>query len=146
MQETLAWLATQSPAARLIPATRAEIAPDLLLGLRDSASPRLSTVLTTPGAPDAASLYDSLELEVHENIDMTELGQRLSAPGTGVLRAKGILNQVALHVVGQRFEIDVAPVGAKPGRLVVIGLRARLDRAAVVQALQPSLSTSLRSD
>ena len=83
-------------------------------------------------------------------MDATELAQRLSAPGTGVLRAKGILNQagkpVALHVVGQRFEIDVAPVGAKPGRLVVIGLRARLDRAAVVQALQPSLSTSLRSD
>eukprot|EP01034_Spumella_vulgaris_P038932 gene38932-48074_t len=54
LQETLAWLATQSPAARLIPATRAEIAPDLLLGLRDGAAPRLSATLTTPGAPDAA--------------------------------------------------------------------------------------------
>ena len=146
LQETLAWLATQSPAARLVPATRAEIAPDLLLGLRDDASPRLSATLTTPGAPDAASLYNSLELEVPETIDITELGQRLSAPGTGVLRAKGILNRVALHVVGRRFEIDAAPAGAKSGRLVVIGLRARLDRRAVEQAVQPSLSTSLRSD
>lgn len=146
LQETIAWLATQSPAARILPAIRAEIAPDLLLGLSDGTSPRLSTTLTTPGAPDAASLYDSLELDVPETIDITELGRRLSAPGTGVLRAKGILNRVALHVVGQRFEIDVAPVGAKPGRLVVIGLRARLDRAAVERALQPSLSTSLRSD
>jgi len=145
LQETLAWLATQSPAARLLPATRAEIAPDLLLGLRDGASPRLSTTLTTPGAPDAASLYDSLELDVPETMDAAELGQRLSAPGTGVLRAKGILNRVALHVVGRRFEIDAAPAGARSGRLVVIGLRARLDRRAVEQAVQPSLSTSLRS-
>ena len=86
-----------------------------------------------------------LELDVPENIDVAELGRRLSAPGTGVLRAKGILNEVALHVVGQRFEIDAAPVGATPGKLVVIGLRARLDRRAVEQALQPRLSTSLRN-
>jgi G3E family GTPase len=145
LQETLAWLAAESPAARILPATRAEIAPDLLLGLRDGALPRSSATLTTPGAPDAASLYDSLELEVPDGIDVAELGRRLSTPGTGVLRAKGILNGVALHVVGQRFEIDKAPVGSTPGRLVVIGLRARLDRRAVEQALQPSLSTSLRS-
>lgn len=144
-EATLAWLGAESPSARIVPATRAEIAPDLLLGLRDDAPPRLSATLTTPGAPDAASLYDSLELDVPEDIDIAELGRRLSAPGTGVLRAKGILNEVALHVVGQRFEIDEAPVGSTSGRLVVIGLRARLDRRAVEQALQPSLSTSLRN-
>ena len=145
LQETLAWLALQSPAARILPATRADIAPDLLLGLRDGAPARLSATLTTPGAPDAASLYDSLELEVPDGIDVADLGRRLSAPATGVLRAKGILNEVALHVVGQRFEIDAAPAGSTSGRLVVIGLRARLDRHAVEQALQPRLSTSLRS-
>ena len=145
LQETLAWLGTESPTARVVPAIRADIAPDLLLGLRDGTPARLSATLTTPGAPDAASLYDSLELEVPDGIDVVELGRRLSAPGTGVLRAKGILNKVALHVVGQRFEIDAAPVGSTPGKLVVIGLRARLDRRAVEQALQPRLSTSLRS-
>jgi hypothetical protein len=105
----------------------------------------LSATLTTPGAPDAASLYESLELDVPEDIDVAELGQRLSAPGAGVLRAKGILNGVALHVVGRRFEIDAAPVGSTSGKLVVIGLRARLDRRAVQDAIQPRLSTSLRS-
>lgn len=145
LQETLAWLALQSPAARILPSTRADIAPDLLLGLRDGAPPRLSATLTTPGAPDAAALYESLELDVPENTDADELGRRLSAPGTGVLRAKGVLNGAALHVVGQRFEIDAAPAGAKPGKLVVIGLRARLDRHAVAEALQPRLSTSLRN-
>jgi G3E family GTPase len=145
LRETLAWLAQESPAARILPATRAEIAPELLLGLRDGALPRLSATLTTPGAADAASLYESLELDVPEDIDVAELGRRLSAPGTGVLRANGILNDVALHVVGQRFEIDAAPVGATPGKLIVIGLRARLDRRAVEQALQPRLSTSLRN-
>lgn len=145
LHQTLAWLALQSPSAQILAAIRADIAPDLLLGLRDGALPRLSATLATPGAPDAASLYESLEVDVPEDIDVSDLGRRLSAPGTGVLRAKGILNGVALHVVGRRFEIDVAPAGAKPGRLVVIGLRARLDRRAVEQALQPRLSTSLRS-
>ena len=150
LQETLAWLGTESPAARVVPAIRADIAPDLLLGLRDGATLRLSNTLTTPGAPDAASLYESLELDVPADIDVIELGRRLTAPETGVLRAKGLLLQadgrpVALHVVGRRFEIDDAPAGARPGRLVVIGLRARLDRHAVAQALQPRLSTSLRS-
>jgi G3E family GTPase len=148
-QETLAWLALQSPAARILPATRADIAPDLLLGLRDGTSPRLSATLATPGAPDAASLYESLEFDVLQDIDVAELGRRLTAPGAGVLRAKGILLQagqpVVLHVVGRRFEIDVAPAGAAPGRLVVIGLRRDLDRRAVAEALQPRLSTSLRS-
>jgi G3E family GTPase len=149
-QDTLAWLATHGPTARILPATRADIAPDLLLGLRDGASPRLSATLATPGAPDAASLYDSLALDVPDDIDATELGRRLIAPDAGILRAKGILRTadgapVALHVVGQRFEIDAAPPGATPGQLVVIGLRARLDRAAVSRALQPRLSTSLRS-
>jgi G3E family GTPase len=145
LQQTLAWLAAESPAARILPTTRAQIAPDLLLGLRDAAPPRLSATLTTPGAPDAASLYESLELDVPEDIDVAELGQRLSAPGAGVLRAKGILNGVALHVVGRRFEIDAAPVGSTSGKLVVIGLRARLDRRAVQDTIQPRLSTSLRS-
>ena len=150
LQETLAWLATASSTARILPATRAQIAPDLLLGLRDGAPARLSATLTTPGAPDAASLYESLELDVPADIDVMELGRRLTAPSTGVLRAKGIVSQadgrpVALHVVGRRFEIDQAPAGARPGRLVVIGLRARLDRRAVVESLQPRLSTSLRS-
>lgn len=145
LHQTLAWLALQSPSAQILAAIRADIAPDLLLGLRDGALPRLSATLATPGAPDAASLYESLEVDVPEDIDVSDLGRRLSAPGTGVLRAKGILNGVALHVVGRRFEIDAAPAGAKPGRLVVIGLRARIDRRAVEQALQPRLSTSLRS-
>ena len=150
LQETLAWLGRESPAARIVPAIRADIAPDLLLGLRAAATPRLSATLTPPGAPDAASLYKSLELDLPADIDVMELGRRLTAPTTGVLRAKGIVSQpdgrpVALHVVGRRFEIDAAPAGAKPGKLVVIGLRARLDRRAVAEALQPRLSTSLRS-
>ncbi|NQW51620.1 MAG: GTP-binding protein, partial [Rhodospirillales bacterium] len=113
LQETLAWLATACSTARILPATRAQIAPDLLLGLRDGAPARLSATLTTPGAPDAASLYESLELDVPADIDVMELGRRLTAPSTGVLRAKGIVSQadgrpVALHVVGRRFEIDQA--------------------------------------
>lgn len=146
-EATLAWLAGTAPAARAVPATRAVIAPDLLLGLRDDAMPRASMAL---GAPDAATLYESLDLALPPGVDLDRLGASLAATSTGVLRAKGIARSadgrlVALHVVGQRLAIDAAPANAAPGRLVVIGLRGRLDRRAIEAALQPRLSTSLRS-
>lgn len=146
-QATLAWLAETASAARTVPATRAVIAPDLLLGLRDNALPRVSMTL---GAPDAATLYESLDLALPSDIDLDRLGASLAATGTGVLRAKGIMRApngqlFALHVVGQRFAVETAPAGAATGQLVVIGLRGRLDRRAVEDALQPRLSTSLRS-
>lgn len=145
---TLAWLSKTAPAARAVPTTRAVIAPDLLLGLRDGAP--LPTPPRALGAPDAAALYDSLDLELPSGTDLDRLGASLATADTGVLRAKGITHSadgrlVALHVVGQRFAVDVAPSGATSGRLVVIGLRGRLDRRAVEAALQPRLSTSLRS-
>jgi G3E family GTPase len=59
----------------------------------------------------------------------------LTAPDSGVLRAKGFLQDkdgrlVILQVVGRRFEITDAPADATPGTLVVIGLLGQLDRAA----------------
>jgi len=145
---TLAWIAEQAPAARVVPTTRAAIPADLLLGLRDRApSPATPLVL---GAPNAAALYGSLELELPTDIDLDRLGASLAAAGTGVLRAKGIARTAdgrlaVLHVVGRRFAVDAAPTDATPGRLIAIGLRGRLDRVAVEAALQPRLSTSLRS-
>ncbi len=145
LRQTLAWLATQSPAARILPATRADIAPDLLLGLRDAAlapplgdahdarSPRRGIALRLAGAGRAC------QCRHHRTWPAAE------RTGTGVLRAKGILNRLALHVVGQRFEIDSAPGRREIRSAGVIGLRARLDRRAVEQAVQASLSTSLRS-
>jgi len=146
---TIAWMDIEASGARVIPTTRAAIPPELILGLRDSAMPREASRLRTPGGPDAARLYEALECVVLPTLDVATVAQKLTAPAMGVLRAKGILHDaggrlVVLHVVGQRFEIDMAPANATPGKLVLIGLRGRLDRAAIMAALQPGPSTSLR--
>lgn len=152
---TSSWLAAQTPDVPVVPAERAAIAPELALGLRDDDTPRTTATLHAPGAPDAASLYVSVELEVPRGIDVETLGRALTAPDSGILRAKGILARadgtaIALHVVGRRFELDAAPLSAAPGNLVVIGLRGRLDPATLPYAPrsmsdQPRSSTSLRS-
>lgn len=144
---TLDWLATQAPDARLVPTERASIAPDLLLDLRDTAlRPRSSATLRAPGAPDASALYETRTIESAPDIYPETLGRRLTAAGTGVLRAKGFVRTrdgsvFALHVVGRRFEIEPAPAGIEAGPVVVIGLRGRL---ALDVPPQPSASTSLR--
>ncbi len=133
LQAMLAWLDTESPTARILPATRAEIAPELLLGLRDNEAPRLSTTLTTPGAPDAASLYESLELDVPEDIDVTELGKRLTAHRQRRFARQGhpvSAGRPSRRVARRRpaFRDRLGTSAARPGKLVVIGLRTRLDR------------------
>lgn len=147
---TTAWLAQQAPGAGIVPTCRAAIAPALLLGLRDGGATSASTTLQAPGAPDAAALYESVDLVVPPGTDVEALAKALTASGTGILRAKGVLRDrdgrtVVLHVVGRRFEIDAAPAAAMPGRLVAIGLRGRLDRHALPDSGQPRSSTSLRS-
>ena len=139
-EATLAWIAEQAPAARAVPTTRAAIASELLLGLRDRSpsSPPLAL-----GAPDAAMLYDSLDLDLPPDTDLERLGRLLATADTGVLRAKGITRGkdgrlVVLHVVGQRFAVETTPPNAMPGRLVVIGLRDRLNRRATVEAVRRS--------
>ena len=143
---TLAWIADRAPAARAVPATHAAIAPELLLGLRDG-SPFPAPPLAL-GTPDATTLYDSRALELPPEVDLHRLGALLAR--SGILRAKAIARAAdgklsALHVVGQRFAVDAVPAGATPGRLVVIGLRGRLDLDKIGEALQPRPSTSLRS-
>ncbi len=139
-ERTIAWLEHQAPDARVLPATHARIAPELLIGLRDGSTPRSHATLQAPGAPDAASLYDALELDMPPDIDLQQLGRLLAAPSTGVLRAKGMARNAgrgiaALHVVGRRFSVDPAPLGTAPTKLVVIGLRGHLDRSAISDAL-----------
>ena len=142
---TIDWLAHQAPDARVLPATHARIAPELLIGLRDGSTPRTHATLQALGAPDAASLYDALELDMPPDLDLRQLGALLTAPSTGVLRAKGMARDAgggmaALHVVGRRFSVDPAPPGTAPTKLVVIGLRGNLDRTAINDALRKTSS------
>ena len=114
---------------------RSAVEPALILGLREGSAPSEDPT----SAPDAASLYDSLDLALPPSVDVTALAERLAAPGLGILRAKAIVDagrhRLALHVVGARTAIDEAPATARAGRLVAIGLRGRLDGDAIRRAV-----------
>ena len=78
-----------------------------------------------------------MSLEFAHAVDCAALGRALCAPALGLVRAKGLMrNQddqpCVLQVVGARAA--VAPSAhSQPdnGRLVCIGLRGQLDRAAI---------------
>ena len=133
--DTSAWLDTAAPRARVLDTERAAVEPALILGLREGPG----RVDEAAPAPDAASLYDSVDLALPASVDAAALAQRLAAPGLGILRAKAIVDagrhRLALHVVGARTAIDEAPATARAGRLVAIGLRGRLDGAAIRRAV-----------
>lgn len=133
--DTVRWLDGAAPRARTVTAERAAIDPDLILGLRDGAGP---TEEGTSG-PEATSLYESVDLALPPSVDVAALAARLTVPALGILRAKAVVaagdRRLALHVVGARSAIDEAPASARPGRLVAIGLRGRLDPAAIRAAV-----------
>ncbi len=132
-RETVCWLGTAAPRARIVRAERAAIEPALVLGLREGSEPAEATA----SQPDAAALYESVDLALPPSIDLEALAKALVAPALGILRAKAIVDagdrRVALHVVGARTAIDEAPDAARPGRLVAIGLRGRFDKAAIAR-------------
>ncbi len=139
--ETIRWLEAQAPGARVILAERSIVPAELVLGLRDG--DRASAELRTPGGIAASVLYESVALTLHRPVDIDRLASALTAPESGVLRAKGCLRDttgrlVTLQIVGRRPEVIDAPAGATPGTLVIIGLRNKLDRAAIDRAISDS--------
>lgn len=133
--ETLRWVEAEAPDGRVVPAERGVVPAELVLGLHRSGD-RASTVLRTPGGVAASVLYESVELKPDRAVDVERLARALTAPDSGVLRAKGFLRDkdgrlVILQIVGRRFEITDAPADATPGTLVVIGLKGQLDCAGV---------------
>lgn len=131
------WLSAQAPGARQIESVRAAIPPALALGIDHQ--PGRSPGLATPGAPDAAALYESIELGFADTVDATAFAHALASSADGLLRAKGFVQDsvrgwVSLQMVGSRFEIEPAPAQER-GRLVVIGRRGRLDRDEIERHL-----------
>ena len=123
----------------MVPAERSVVPAELVLGLRGGAGSVRRAVLRTPGGVAASLLYEFLELRPDGAVDVDRLARALTAPDSGVLRAKGFLQDkdgrlVILQVVGRRFEITDAPAGATPGTLVVIGLSGQLDRSAYLSS------------
>ncbi|MGE0422293.1 MAG: GTP-binding protein [Reyranellaceae bacterium] len=129
------FVAGAAPTARILRTRHAATPIDIVLGARRPTQPS-GTALRTPGQADAASLYESLHLDMPARLDLGRLGAALVEPTLGIVRAKGLLHDCdgtlrALHIVGTRWSVDSAPAGSTAHGLVLIGLRGAFDGGRV---------------
>lgn len=126
------WLADVAPGAPLLPAAHGAVDPAVVLGPMPA---RAAALESTRGAAllappmRAAQVLETTTLTFDGPTDVQAVSAELTAPGSGVLRAKGWLidrdgSPRLLQVVGRRAEISDAPL-SKTGdeALVVIRLR-----------------------
>ena len=133
LDDTTQWLATQSPAARILPITGGRIAPAILLD-------RFARLAPYETSPHADHLFESLTLPMRASVDATALAQALVNPAFGIVRAKGHVTGPAgdkwlIQIVGQRFDVTRSDIDA-PDQIVCIGLTGQLDKPAI-QKLNP---------
>ena len=133
------WLEKVASQARIVEALRSALPIDVLLGRREPVAGRLFDSGAIRAAPDAALVYASVSLEVRSPVDAEKLARALAGPACGLLRAKGVIRDrdgtlKTLHVVGSRTELTPY-AGENATGIACIGLRNRLDRAAIERAL-----------
>jgi G3E family GTPase len=144
--ELNAWLPTMTtPGTPVVPANQARVPPELVLGFHagwaanpqgtngDALARWAAQPITHPITPPIASAADRFVNELFvlsAPLDLQQLLAALTAPDSGVVRAKGWLTDLAgqrhlLQQVGRRAELlPLAPKAGPPGpgRLLVIGL------------------------
>lgn len=145
MQLLHQWMAHTAPRAALVEAARGEVPAALIFGRghTSSAQGALSSGSIQP-AEDAAGRYESASFSPATAVQVEALARALAQAECGLLRAKGVLRDVdgslkTLHLVGARFE--VTPFGGRGEAatgLACIGLRGRVNRAAIEHALARS--------
>ena len=130
LADVKAWIAQNSPLAKIITVERAAVPLAVLLGARSDEA------LAKPGhAHPEVEGFTTINLVPERPIDAHKLAQALVEPALGVVRAKGFVVDAdgatqALQIVGRRFEVQAAPARAQPG-LVAIGPTQQLDEAAL---------------
>lgn len=107
--------------------------------LLDSFAPEL----TGQRVPHHDALYDSFVLQSDSPLDSASFARKLADPSLGLLRAKGQImgksgHMLLVQAVGTRVQIT-DPAEPKEPSLVFIGLKGRLDQAAIEAALETSL-------
>jgi len=137
LADTAAWLGARVPAAQVVTTQRCAVPADLVLATRPR--PAGDGTLRTPGAVDAAGLYESFTLAPSGPVDLAGMGHRLAAL-PGVLRAKGFLRdrdgaRRLLQVVPGQWEVTDAPPSAGDG-LVVVARRGAADPTALQRWFQ----------
>ncbi len=156
LRELREWLAGQAPRARIVETSESAVPPELVLGMAgvhgsvqalersggglfagDRSARRIGVRRSAPGA---GAVFASASIAVNGSVDARALAEALTDPGLGLHRMKGIVRDrdgsgVVIQGVGSRWRLVPAAPAASAfgpeGRLVVIGLRGRVDAAAI---------------
>ena len=166
------WLVNLAPRARIIPCSEAQVPAELVLGLRPNApnasrasnfsntsvsssadrpaplARRAALARASRGQRPAASIFDSLSLELPDPCDVNQLAILLADPALGLVRVKGWVPDRQgrwhlLQMVGERWRCTPASVDQSApdaGRLMLIGLRDRLDPLRIDAILKRCVS------
>ena len=152
------WLPGVAPQAGVLACSVTDLPAEWLLGWPADAWPADQRPMPAPDAPTGAdalarwagraparpaqALFSSRSLALPDGCDLAALGARLVAPGSGVLRAKGLARAAdgsgqLLQVANGRWAVTPARL-VGDGRLVLIGLRGLRDLLGQTPADDPA--------
>jgi G3E family GTPase len=137
------WLAATVPGARVLPVRNASLPLDIIIGQHPGRQIVEGSIAPSEHQTEEHQTedYKTLSLEIDGPCDVERLAQNLAEPRLGLLRAKGFLRGLdgklaTIHVVGRRSQVEPAPAWVEgPGRLMCIGLKAEINRDAILAAL-----------
>jgi G3E family GTPase len=139
LQALALWLAGAAPGAAVRVGAVAALAPDWVLGWQGPPPVPLAMPFKAAGRAigasqrNASAVFASRSAVLADGVDLAALAQALLEPARGVLRAKALVRDAdgrgqLLQVTGGRWTVTPAVVQGA-GRLVLIGLRGRVDAA-----------------
>ena len=142
--ELRAWLTAKAPQARSLEAVRGAVPFEVVCDL-PSAEGATRVDSGASGSRDRArETYETCLLQIPAAIDPEALARAITAPETGVIRAKGFVTARdgsvhTIQIAGARFEIARATTTiTTPHAIVCIGLKGRIAPAAIEAAIRGS--------
>jgi G3E family GTPase len=140
LSETERWIADKAPHARIVPTEQSRAPIDVLLGSRLGYHPSSGLHI----GERHGFAYATEAFELTDPLDVTALAAKLANPALGLLRAKGVARDLdgafrVMQVVGNRADVTMARGDDdRVGKLVVIGLKSRIDKAALTDVIAAS--------
>ncbi|PON18228.1 hypothetical protein C2W62_08960 [Candidatus Entotheonella serta] len=137
LEDTYQWIGEAAPEARILPATQASIAPELLLGATRERDPHD----TAYGHDESGTGHHALAIELNGPVDAEVLAGQLTARELDLVRAKGVVWGAdgiarAIQVVGRRWSVSKMPNAfTGSGRLVCIRVGGAVDEATIRRAI-----------
>jgi len=128
------WLETRCPGSRIVESRGGRVPLSLVLSSGLYQAPLNETVALH-------AHFETFSFVPRTGSDPAELAKALAAPSLGLARAKGFVTDEqglikVVHVVGNSWLLDRAPVGVSGSGVVCIGVREHLDREALFAVIR----------